>query len=283
MSKLNFYLRPSENYCQITSEEAVNLVKMVEYLQKQEKIFVPMEFWEKKDKFDISATDYLLGENQNDITDLLMETILKTKACENSYKELTEFDQKGYAVISKKDIEPKYESISVFAIDDKEENKKIVVNDIIKTKRYYILQTNTYEEYEKLAGECFNRLIFHDDSFKSINKLGKIKDIREELTRHLRALNDVAGRLYQYYEGNEKSVLADLNVEWDIICSGKGSKEETEYNKKIKWMEKEYILTCNPHTKLYKKNTDQRIYFCWGRKKIDNHKIIIVRIGDHWK
>ena len=72
-------------------------------------------------------------------------------------------------------------------------------------------------------------------------------------------------------------------MEWDIICSGKGSKEETEYNKKIKWMEKEYILTCNPHTKLYKKNTDQRIYFCWGRKEIDNHKIIIVRIGDHWK
>lgn len=174
-------------------------------------------------------------------------------------------------------------AISVFSIDDKEENKKIVVNDIIKTKRYYILQTNTYEEYEKLAGECFNRLIFHDDAFKSINKLGKIKDIREELTRHLRTLNDVAGRLYQYYEGNEKSVLADLNVEWDIICSGKGSKEETEYNKKIKWMEKEYILTCNPHTKLYKKNTDQRIYFCWGRKEIDNHKIIIVRIGDHWK
>lgn len=283
MSKLNFYLRPSENYCQIISEEAVNLVKMVEYLQKQEKIFVPMEFWEKKDKFDISATDYLLGENQNDITDLLMETISKTKVCENSYKELTEFDQKGYAVISKKDIEPKYESISVFAIDDKEENKKIVVNDIIKTKRYYILQTNTYEEYEKLAGECFNRLIFHDDAFKNINKLGKIKDIREELTRHLSALNDVAGRLYQYYEGNEKSVLADLNVEWDIICSGKGSKEETKYNKKIKWMEKEYILTCNPHTKLYKKNTDQRIYFCWGRKEIDNHKIIIVRIGEHWK
>jgi hypothetical protein len=283
MSKLNFYLRPSGNYCQITSEEAVNLEKMVEYLQNQEKIFVPMEFWEKKDKFDISATDYLLGENQNDITDLLMETVSKTKACENSYKEITEFDQKGYAVISKKDIEPKYESISVFDIDDKEENKKIEVNDITKTKRYYLLQTDTYEKYEKLSGECFNRLIFHDDAFKSINKLGKIKDIREELTRHLRVLNDVAGKLYLYYCGDEKAVLADLNAEWQIICSGKGSKEETEFNKKMQWMEKEYILTCNPHTKLYKKYTDQRIYFCWGRNEIDNHKIIVVRIGDHWK
>mgnify|MGYP004619944053 CR=1 FL=1 len=283
MSKLNFYLRPSENYCQITSGEAANLEKMVECLQNREKIFVPMEFWEKKDKLDISATDYLLVERQNDITDLLLETISKTKTCENSYEEIAEFDQKGYAVISKKDIEPKYESISVFNIDDKEENKKIVVNDITKTKRYYLLQTNTYEEYEKLAGECFERLIFHDDAFKSINKLGKIKDIREELTRHLRTLNDVAGKLYLYYCGNEKAILADLNAEWQIICSGKGSKEEKEFNKKMQWMEKEYILTCNPHTKLYKKYTDQRIYFCWGRKEIDNHKIIIVRIGDHWK
>lgn len=62
MSKLNFYLRPSGDYSQITSEDAVNLEKMVEYLQNQEKIFVPVEFWNEKDNFYVSATDYLLGE-----------------------------------------------------------------------------------------------------------------------------------------------------------------------------------------------------------------------------
>ena len=40
MSKLNFYLRPSVDYSQITSEDAVNLEKMVEYLQNQEKMVV---------------------------------------------------------------------------------------------------------------------------------------------------------------------------------------------------------------------------------------------------
>lgn len=39
---------------------------------------------------------------------------------------------------------------------------------------------------------------------------------------------------------------------------------------------KEAGLTCNPHTKLYKKRTDQRIYFCRGRDEI-------VRIGGHWQ
>lgn len=283
MSKLNFYLYPSLSYCQITSEEATNLDKVVEYLQNHEKIFVPTDFWINKDKFDVSAMDYLLGENQNEITDLLMETISKTRTCENSYTEIMEFKEKGYAVISKNDIDEKIENICVFDVCDKEEDKKIIVNDIIKTKRYYLLQKDTYEEYKKLADECFNRLIFHDDAFKNINKLGKIKYVREELTRHLSVLNDVAGKLYQYYGGNEKAIFADLNAEWQILCSGKGSKEETEFNKKIQWMKKEYILTCNPHTKLYKKYTNQRIYFCWGRKEIDNHKIIIVKIGDHWK
>ena len=283
MSKLNFYLRPSVDYSQITSEDAVNLEKMVEYLQNQEKIFVPVEFWEKRDNFDVSATDYLLGEKQNDIADLLLETVSKTRECENSYEEIISFNQKGYAVISKKDIDVKFENICVFDIFDKEEEKKIIVNDITKTKRYYLLQAGTYKEYEDLTCECFDKLIFHEDAFKNINKIGKIKDVCEELTRHLCALNDVAGKIYPYYAGNEKSVLAELNAEWKIICSGKGSNEEKEFNKKMKWNENEYILTCNPHTKLYKKYTDQRIYFCWGRKEIDDHKIIIVRIGDHWK
>ena len=40
------------------------------------------------------------------------------------------FKQKGYAVISKKDIDVKIEEICVFNICDKEEEKKIIVNDI---------------------------------------------------------------------------------------------------------------------------------------------------------
>ena len=69
---------------------------------------------------------------------------------------------------------------------------------------------------------------------------------------------------------------------YDIICSGKGSNEEKSYNKEIIYNDKKFQLTCNPHTKLYNKRTDQRIYFCWGRDEIENHRIIVVRIGDHW-
>lgn len=43
-----------------------------------------------------------------------------------------------------------------------------------------------------------------------------------------------------------------------------------------------YYITCNSHTKFYKGNNDQRIYFSWGRKEIDNYKLIIISVGPHW-
>lgn len=68
-----------------------------------------------------------------------------------------------------------------------------------------------------------------------------------------------------------------------VICSGKGSNENMEFNEEFSYKGKTYLLTCNPHTKLFEKRTDQRIYFCWGRDEIEDHRIIIVRIGDHWQ
>ena len=132
-------------------------------------------------------------------------------------------------------------------------------------------------------GSCFTSLVFHKQAFKHANKLGRCSDVVEELTRHLMVLNDAGKKLYEYNGKNEKVTLDMIKASYHIECSGKGSKEETAFNKEMEYLGKKYVLTCNPHTKLYKRNSDQRIYFCWGRKEIENHNIIIVRIGDHWK
>ena len=92
----------------------------------------------------------------------------------------------------------------------------------------------------------------------------------------------MASSLYRYYGGNEKRVLDELKSSYDIICSGKGANEKEEYNCNMMYDGKNYVLTCNPHTKLFQAHTNQRIYFCWGRAEIDSHKIIVARIGDHW-
>lgn len=163
-----------------------------------------------------------------------------------------------------------------------EDDKCLKVNDVIKIKRFYINRVENYEIYKDRVRMCFPNIVFHDDAFKYVEKLGKCSDVVKELTRHLSILNDVGKKLYEYHNKNEKATLAELKSGYDIECSGKGSKEEESYNKDIIYNGKKFQLTCNPHTKLYKKRTDQRIYFCWGREEIENHSIIVVRIGDHW-
>lgn len=157
------------------------------------------------------------------------------------------------------------------------------VNDVLQIKRFYLKNVEDYKIFEDRAKACFPNIVFHKEAFKYIEKLGKCADVVEELIRHLSVLNDVAKKTYNYHNKNEKEVLADFKAGYNIECSGKGSNEEKSYNKDIIYDNKKFQLTCNPHTKLFNKRTDQRIYFCWGRDEIQEHNIIVVRIGDHWQ
>ena len=157
------------------------------------------------------------------------------------------------------------------------------MNDIIQIKRLYLKKVEDYKVFEDRARDCFPNIVFHKDAFKYIEKLGKCSDVVEELARHLTILNDVGRRLFYYHNKNEKDTLDELKSGYDIVCSGKGSKEEKSYNKDMIYNGRKFQLTCNPHTKFYREGTRQRIYFCWGQDEIENHSIIVVRIGDHWK
>lgn len=109
--------------------------------------------------------------------------------------------------------------------------------------------------------------------------MGDFESNIEELHKHLSVLNDYGQKIYFGEDKNESVALKNLASKYGIICSGKGSNENIEYKEIYKGVE----ITCNPHTKLHSRYSNQRIYFCWGRDEIENHKIIIVKIGDHWK
>lgn len=188
----------------------------------------------------------------------------------------------GYLPISESDTTEEITQICVKSINNVEEEKYLRVNDIIRIKRFYIKRVEDYKEFEDRARDCFPNIVFHDDAFKHIEKLGKYVDVAEELARHLTVLNDVGQRLFYYHNKNEKDTLDELRSRYNIVCSGKGSKEEKSYNKDMIYDGRKFQLTCNPHTKFYREGTRQRIYFCWGQDEIENHSMIIVRIGDHW-
>lgn len=282
MWRIDFYLLPSSSYHDIDEYEAFEFGEKVAYLCNNEKMYVPDEFYGISDKNGITAMDYLYGKAQSDISDYLMEVISKQKTSSDTYFEIKNKAEYGYLPITQKDLPDNSKHLCVMNIKNVEEDKCLKVNDVIKIKRFYIKRVVDYKIYADRVRECFPNIIFHDDAFKHVEKLGKCVDIVEELTRHLTVLNDNGKKLYDYHNKNEKDTLAELKSGYDIICSGKGSNEEKSYNKEIIYNDKKFQLTCNPHTKLYNKRTDQRIYFCWGRDEIENHRIIVVRIGDHW-
>lgn len=282
MWKLDFFILPSNNYQNINENDVYEFGEKVEYLDKNEKIYVPSEFYDILDKNNITALDFLYGDLQSDLSDYLSEIISKQKTCSYTYVEIRRMEY-GFLPISRSDITEKITHICVQDIRGVEAEKCIKVNDIIRIKRFYLTQVVDYQIFEDRVMDCFPNIVFHNDAFKYVEKLGKCADVVEELIRHLVILNDVGKKLYEYHNKNERITLAELKSGYSIECSGKGSNEEKRYNKDIIYNDKIFQLTCNPHTKLYKKKTDQRIYFCWGRDEIENHNIIIVRIGDHWQ
>ena len=282
MWRIDFYLLPSNSYHDIDEYEAFEFGEKIAYLCNKEKIYIPEEFYNISDKNGIAAMDFLYGKTQSDISDYLMEVISKQKTCSDTYFEIKKKEEYGYLPITQKDLSDNSKYLCVTSIKNIEEDKCLKVNDVIKIKRFYIKRVVDYKIYEDRVRHCFSNIIFHNDAFVHVEKLGKCVDVVEELTRHLTVLNDNAKKLYDYYNKNEKDTLAELKSGYGIVCSGKGSKEDKSYNKEIIYNNEKFQLTCNPHTKLYNKRTDQRIYFCWGRDEIENHRIIVVRIGDHW-
>lgn len=282
MWKVEFFILPSNNYHALTENEVFEFGEKVEYLDSSEKLYVPDEFYDRKDQNNITALDFLYGNEQNDLSDYLLEIISKQKTCSDTYDEISTKMEYGYLPISRRDWNEKIAHICVQSIKDEECDKYLIVNDVIQIKRFYLKKAKDYKILIERVEECFPNIVFHNDAFKYVEKLGKCADVVDELIRHLTILNDVGNKLYTYHNKNEKATLEELKSSYHLECSGKGSNERKSYNKDFTYNNKKYQLTCNPHTKLYKKRSDKRIYFCWGRDEIENHSMIVVRIGDHW-
>ena len=85
MWKLNFYLLPSNNYHEIGEDEAREFGEKVDYLNKNENLYIPYEFYDIVDKNNMKAMDFLYGVEQNDISDYFLEIISKQKMCSENY------------------------------------------------------------------------------------------------------------------------------------------------------------------------------------------------------
>lgn len=283
MWKIDFYLLPSRNYRNINNDEALRFGEKVDDIKKTDYFFVPDAFYDEEDEEGVSAAQYLYSDQQNDISSYLQEIISKQKSCRKTYETINEVEEKGYMVIARKDAENVDKELCVFETEESYENGIVKRSDVLEVKRKYLAKSETYEIFKDRVSTCFPKLLFYDRAFSNARALGRLEEISGELIRHLVALNDYGQRIFGECEGNEEKALSALKSRCEIVCSGKGSNETLSFKQKVKFMEKDYNITCNSHTKFYNGNNDQRIYFSWGREEICDHRLIVISIGPHWE
>lgn len=272
MWKIDFYLNPSDDYGRISYDDALVFDKNIEKLKESDNVLVPTEFYEIMDKNQVCAAEYLFLGEGDDVKTYLSEIITKQSTTSDLYKDINLKGEVGYIIFPSDDAPQGKEAITV-------KNTVEPNNDITKVKRNYIQKVTTYDNYVERIKVAFPDILFHDNAFDHIKKLGKFSDVVRELTSHLTLLNDFAKKIYDENAGNEEETFRKIKSIYGINCSGKGANESIDYKLECRGV----MITCNPHTKFGKGNNDQRIYFSWGRDEIEDHKIIIARIGDHWK
>lgn len=259
---------PSTCYGEITVDDLRIFEENVNAIKRKDLFFVPNDFYYLADFRNMTALEYLYEGKQSDENTYLLDIISKEKVTDRKYDLIDKQKNMGYVAFVKDTLKPEIEEICVYKSKD----------DVVKVKRFYVMQTQSFEEYLKWIGECFPKLVFHENAFDSIGQLGRFGDVKEELQRHLIVLCDNAKYIYYECGKSEEEAFSIIKSKYGIYCSGKGSNE-----KEFKIFYNGIRLTCNPHTKLFAENSKQRIYFCWGRDDIENHNIIIAKIGGHWR
>lgn len=283
MWKIEFYLLPSQSYQRISLDEAIAFDENVIHVKETDSVVVPGEFYEIADEQGINAISYFYENDATDISTYLLEIISKQKHCDETYRTIQDKEVKGYLALTKTDTALEDRELIVYQTKEEYNYGVVKISDVIKVKRRYLRLSKNYDSFQKQVEYCFPSLIFHKDAFRNMKKMGKFSDVVEELSRHLMALNDYGKRIYEECEGDEEKALNHLRSTCKITCSGKGSNENLKFKQNMFVHGKEYKITCNAHTKFYEGYNDQRIYFSWGRKEIQNHKLIIIRIGVHWE
>ncbi|RXZ82395.1 hypothetical protein EBB07_09950 [Paenibacillaceae bacterium] len=285
ISRLSYYVAPLLDDNLSFSQFESNIIEFCDLLgsiiDNEDEIKVPAELYELAIVNDIIFADYLFNsEYAGDTRELFFEIIMKQNIADIDYNTL-------FNMLDSK------ENTSYSALTGIVENKFIDQDQLyVKNKncicfphRFYLLRSRNLDDFKRNYKKCFPLLIFHERIDRTLNVFNDISEHIEEVVRHLSVLNDFAKELYLESGGASDEIYRRLKSEYSIISSGRGSNESlSKFLCNFSNMDNEFEeVRCNPHSKLYTEYSEYRIYFNWGRERIENGKILIGHIGGHWE
>lgn len=158
--------------------------------------------------------------------------------------------------------------------------------ELIKNYQESAMYLEDFGELFDWTHKCFPILLFTSDSFGSNQKPFGSDSGNSELIQQticcLSILNNHYNELQKYSESERIAYLGTL-LSHGITCSGKGNNEAIKCNKRIRFHDENFTVSCSPHFKLIRRDSNYRIYFSWGTPKIKDHEFIVVKIGGHWQ
>lgn len=278
---------PVYSYDLFSAELLLSFEKMIDTIKANGDTFcVPEEFYTIKDVQGIDFQDVVervFDENQyenHDEMEFLMNMIYCNNQVDDSYNELLQECQR----------QDEYRNEYIGFVKDQADVGspvfKYTATDEESLHKVYRNVADHFTDYLELYAwrtRCYPAILFTNDAFSGSTKIGTYQNNVAEMRKCLVVLNDDASFLYDSM--SEEEAISSLQAKSGVKCSGKGVNERSAFKKKVRIKKNgsvEYEISCIPHFKLEEAYSNKRLYFSWGRDEIDNHKIIVVHVGEHW-
>ena len=154
-------------------------------------------------------------------------------------------------------------------------------------RREFLAKMHKVQDFRDFMKSCFINSEFSDDIGLALDKIPDFASHSKEIVNNLALLNDQAIEIYKRNNGNEKAAMKEL-ASRALDCSGDPkhknklkfpfSYEIEENGEKVAYTAE---ITCSPHMKLIRRDSDLRIYFYWYDERIEKgKKVLIGRIRD---
>ncbi|MBR5510333.1 MAG: hypothetical protein IKV59_09800 [Lachnospiraceae bacterium] len=144
------------------------------------------------------------------------------------------------------------------------------------------------QEFYEFMKSCFINSEFSDRVRSALREIKDFPLHTAEIVHNLSLLNDEALDIYQKHQGNEAEAMRELAAK-ALECSGDPKHKHLlkfpftyiiEENGEPRSCVAE--ITCEPHMKLIRRDSDLRIYFYWRDSRIgEGEKVLIGKIGGH--
>ncbi|MCR4759246.1 MAG: hypothetical protein K5705_03040 [Oscillospiraceae bacterium] len=218
-------------------------------------------------------------QNNNSTTKLFFELFLKLRADQTACSaELMQTDFHHRQICVDSTLPDSLSNTAPYTI----RNKCELIENYQKSAVYL----EDFGELFDWTHKCFPILLFTSDSFGSNQKpFGRDSGNSELIQQTIHCLSILNNHYNELQKNSESERIAYLGplLSPGITCSGKGNNESIKCNKEIRYHDEIFTVSCSPHFKLIRRDSNYRIYFSWGTPKIKDHEFIVVKIGGHWQ